>query len=144
LSVTAPVSGDVSLASVETKAINGQPALVSVNRVDGSDFAISVDYELGNGTARQGEHFIALEGTLTWEDGDTSAKTITINTVNTDINEDLGFSVVLTQTTGGAEIIRASTAVIILGDKKSDGGSLGFLLVALLTLGGLARRRYKF
>lgn len=144
LSVTAPVSGDVSLASVETKAINGQPALVSVNRVDGSDFAISVDYELGNGTARQGEHFIALEGTLTWEDGDTSAKTITINTVNTDLNEDLGFSVVLTQTTGGAEIIRASTAVIILGDKKSDGGSLGFLLVALLTLGGLARRRYKF
>jgi hypothetical protein len=144
LSVTAPVSGDVSLASVETKVINGQPALVSVNRVDGSDFAISVDYELGNGTARQGEHFIALEGTLTWEDGDTSAKTITINTVNTDLNEDLGFSVVLTQTTGGAEIIRASTAVIILGDKKSDGGSLGFLLVALLTLGGLARRRYKF
>lgn len=145
LSVSAPVSGDVSIASVETKVINGQPAIVSVNRVGGSDFAISVDFELGNGTAKQGTHFIANEGTLTWEDGDTSPKTITINTVNTELSEDLGFSVVLTQTTGGAEIIRASTAVVIEGDKKkSDGGSLGFLLVALLTLGGLARRRYKF
>ncbi|MFQ3250466.1 MAG: hypothetical protein ACI9O6_002304 [Glaciecola sp.] len=145
LGVFAPVPGDVSLANVETKVPNGQPAIVMVNRVGGSDFAVSVDFELGNGTAKQGTHFIAVEGTLTWEDGDTSPKAITINTVNTDLSEDLGFSVVLTQTTGGAEIIRASTAVVIEGDKKkSDGGSLGFLLVALLTLGGLARRRYKF
>jgi hypothetical protein len=145
LAVSEPVSGDVSLANVETKVMNGQPAIVMVNRVGGSDFAVSVDFELGNGTAKQGTHFIALEGTLTWEDGDTSPKAITINTVNTDLKEDLGFSVVLTQTTGGAEIIRASTAVVIEADKKkSDGGSLGFLLVALLALGGLTRRRYKF
>ena len=123
---------------------NGQPALITVDRIDGSDFEVTVDYEIGSGTAEQGVDFIGLAGTLTWADGDTDPKVISINTTNRDSSEDLGFSVVLTNTTGGAEIIRATTAVVIEGDEKKDSGSLGFLLVALLAAGGLARRRYKF
>ena len=144
LNVTAPVSGDVSLAKTVVRTQNGQPALITVDRIDGSDFEVTVDYEIGSGTAEQGVDFIGLAGTLTWADGDTDPKVISINTTNRDSSEDLGFSVVLTNTTGGAEIIRATTAVVIEGDEKKDSGSLGFLLVALLAAGGLARRRYKF
>jgi hypothetical protein len=144
LNVTAPVRGDVSLVSTTVRAQNGQPALISVERVGGSDFEVTVDYELGSGTAEQGIDFIGLAGTLTWADGDTSPKTISINTVNQDTTEDIGFSVVITNPSEGVDIIRSTTAVIIEGDEPKDSGSLGFLLVALLAAGGLARRRYKF
>src|SRR4051812_39634680 len=49
-------------------------ATITVQRIDGDDGAVSVDYVAGAGTATAGADFTAATGTLSWADNDDSSK----------------------------------------------------------------------
>jgi len=60
-------------------------ATITVNRVNGSDGRIAVDYDASNGTASNGSDYTATSGTLTFEDGETTKSfDISINNDSTD------------------------------------------------------------
>jgi uncharacterized delta-60 repeat protein len=52
---------------------------INVQRVGGSAGAVSVDYSAQDGTALVGVDYQVTRGTLTWADGDTTSKTISLS-----------------------------------------------------------------
>ncbi|MBI2382306.1 MAG: carboxypeptidase regulatory-like domain-containing protein [Gammaproteobacteria bacterium] len=103
---------------------------LSVTRTDGGDGEISVHYALANDTATAGDDFVAAEGTLTWADEDTAAKTITVQ-LNRDalLEGSESLLVRLSEATGGAQIDDELTIVKIAD--KTDGGALSLSVVRL-------------
>ena len=66
-------------ASVQKTAAT---ATFSVTRVGGSIGPVSVDFTTGNGSALAGTDYTTVSGTLSWADGDTAPKTITVPLLN--------------------------------------------------------------
>jgi len=112
-----PGSLQFTVAAVSVQENAGSITL-TVNRVNGSNSAVRVQFATANGTASSGSDFTAVSGALTWADGDTSAKTISIpilNDVAFENNET--FSVTLSNPTGGATLgSPVTTTVTILDD----------------------------
>ncbi len=103
------VLADLSPGSFEiSDAVANESAGVlqfSVSRVGGGDGAVSVGYQTSNGSAVSPDDFAFGVGTITFADGDTSPKTITIQLVDDQIVEGIeSFSVALSNPTGGATI----------------------------------------
>ncbi len=77
----------------------------SVRRTGGRSGVVSVDYATAAGTALPGSDFETVSGTLTWDDGETDQKTITINLVDDAEAESFeDFSLTLSEPTGGAQL----------------------------------------
>jgi hypothetical protein len=53
-------------------------ATIAVSRTGGSTGPVSVDFSTADGSALAGTDYTASYGTLTWADGDTSSKSITV------------------------------------------------------------------
>ncbi|AUD79202.1 PKD domain-containing protein [Kangiella profundi] len=142
LTVREPQYGQLGVSGNSGAIRNGGDIQVTVSRVDGSDYQVSVDYTTVNGTANSGTHYTAASGTLTWADGDTEDKVITISTIDTDQSSDLNFSVELSNPEK-AQLGTSQVNLTIQKDppKRGGGGSAGFAILALLALAGLARRR---
>ena len=78
-----PVPGTVRMVtSTVTVGEAAGPAVVSVERVTGSDGAVAIDYATTAGTAIAGSDYTSTSGTLNWADGDTANKTITVPVTN--------------------------------------------------------------
>nr|WP_256489804.1 carboxypeptidase regulatory-like domain-containing protein [Pleionea sp. CnH1-48] len=138
LDVTPPQYGSIQFGATEFSVNAGETARVAVNRVDGSDFAVSVDYVLVDGSATAGTHYTATNGTVSWADGDTSTKYIEFETNET---KEYGFKVlnVALVNAQGASIGQQSTKVTIR--RYGSSGSFGFGLIAMVGLLAFARRR---
>jgi len=95
LTVTAPNYGEIALTETSAEIKNGDSVELTVSRTNGDDFAVSIDYNLTNGTAIEGEHYTAKSGTLTWDDKDTSDKVIKVETIDADLDIAANFSLVL-------------------------------------------------
>ncbi|MDH3326371.1 MAG: PKD domain-containing protein, partial [Gammaproteobacteria bacterium] len=120
------VVGSLTLsASTYSVSENAGIKVITVNRVGGSDTAISVDYATSNGTALAGSDYTATSGTLSFAHGDTS-KTFSITILDNSVyegNEDL--NITLSNPTTGV-IINTSTAVLsIIENDAAIVGSLG-------------------
>ena len=131
LSVTALASNNTVLTLEEPAPVleSVGTATVSVTRV-GSSGAVSVDYATVDGTATAGEDYTATTGTLSWADGDTSSKTISIPILTDAVfepNETL--SVTLSNPGGGATLSTASVSLTILNDDAGP-GSFSFAAAA--------------
>jgi len=86
---------------------------VAVNRTGGSTGAVTVAYASANGTAVAGTDFTAADGTLSWADGDSAAKTIPVTVSNTTpFSGSKTFTVVLSGATGGASLGSPTTATV--------------------------------
>ena len=61
-----PVDGGVGCEGVEFLAVSGDPgtATITVNRVNGSEGAVAINYATSNGTATAGSDYTAASGTL--------------------------------------------------------------------------------
>jgi Leucine-rich repeat (LRR) protein len=106
---------------------NGASVKITVTRVDGSDGAVSVDYNSSDGTATAGEDYIAIFGTLNWKDGNSTDKVITVAIINDTIYEgNETFNLTLTNATGGADIGEPGTAVVTIVDNDKKAGTLQF------------------
>jgi hypothetical protein len=129
--------------------------VLEVSRSGAAGGAVSVDFATSSGSATAGSDFTSASGTLTWADGDTSVKTITVDTRNDSTDEsDETFTVTLSNPTGGAALGSSSQATVTIVDDdspaaqppptssggSSGGGSMGFLSLLLLGIARLARR----
>lgn len=82
---------------------NASSFTVTVTRLSGSFGAASVDYVTSNGTATAGSDYTAVSGTLSWTNGQTSAKTFVIPILDDFIYEgNETFTVALTNATGAS------------------------------------------
>ena len=104
----------------------------TVRRTGGSDGSVSVHYATAAGQALTGSDFQDASDTLSWDDGDTSDRFITINLIDdAEVEGDENFSLTLSEPTGGAALA-ASQAVtnianddLASGDGDGDGGGGG-------------------
>jgi subtilisin family serine protease len=76
---------------------------VAVSRVSGSQEAVSVDYQVINGSATQGSDYQLDKGTLDWSNGDETDKIITVEIMDDDLIEtEETFKIALSPPTNGA------------------------------------------
>ena len=114
-------SSNAFTANESTGTVN-----ITVSRIGGSGGSVSVAYATSDGTAKAGFDYTAASGTLTWADGDTANKTITIPLVNDGVPEggEL-FNMTLSNPSGATGVFLGfpTTAAVILADVWPPGGS---------------------
>jgi hypothetical protein len=111
-----PVPGVVQLAqgTYQVSEVDGA-LVVSVFRTGGANGAAGVAYSTANGTALAGQDYQATSGVLTWADGDSSPKTITIPLINDQLAEgNETFTLTLSNPTGGLTLGTPASATITL------------------------------
>jgi hypothetical protein len=64
LTIEQPNYGELGFATTSVSAKNGDAAELTVSRVNGDDFAVSIDYKIIGGTAEADVHYVVSEGTL--------------------------------------------------------------------------------
>ncbi|MDF1553162.1 MAG: S8 family serine peptidase, partial [Deferrisomatales bacterium] len=111
----------------------GGTAVLTVTRTGGGDGAVGVSYASGGGTASAGNDYVAVSGTLTWVDGETEPRTITVQLLDDGLVEgDETVTVTLTSPTGGATLGPVSAATLtIVDDDVPSPGTLRFTAAAL-------------
>lgn len=101
---------------------------VTRDPADGSEGAVSVQYNTVDGTAIAGTNYDSASGTLTWADGETGPKSITIkvldDSTDTYPRTNKTFSVTLTSPTGGVALATPSSVAITILDNKQPGVNL--------------------
>jgi plastocyanin len=103
------------------------PATVTVQRINGDDGAVSVQYSATAGTATAGQDFTAVAGTLSWANNDDAVKSFNVPIAN-DGTAETNETVLLTlaNPTGGAALdaSRKTATLTILDDDTAPGGPL--------------------
>ncbi len=85
--------------------------------------AASVDFMTFEGSATDPEDFTIINGTVSWADGETGEKSVSVPVVDDTVGEaDETVSVVLTNAVGGTLGCRDTASIVIVDD---DGGSEG-------------------
>lgn len=113
-------AGTLQVSDVEYRVLeNAGSVTVGVRRLDGGIGAVSVDYTTGTGStvgsAEVVTDFIATSGTLSWANGDTAEKFVTIPIVNDNLTEiEERFTLILSAPTGGANIGPANVATVVI------------------------------
>jgi hypothetical protein len=128
------VSDDVpppgTLAITPTALSVNEPAgtaTLSVARTGGSAGEVSVTYTTTAGSAAAGSDFTAANGSLTWADGDTAAKSIVVPILDdTEVEADEQFSVTIAQPTGGASLGASAATVTIVSEDVAPVGTMQF------------------
>ena len=88
---------------------------VLVFRNNGSDGAVSVDYQTNFGTTNAGDHQ-QISGTINFADGETNRNLTLSITDDTLVESDETFSLVLSNVTGGATLSDIDTQTVIIRD----------------------------
>jgi subtilisin family serine protease len=95
-------------------------ATITVSRTGGSDGSVSVNYTINDGTATSGNDYSGTPGTLTWNDGNSTSKLITVNIIDDNNQESSeNFSLVLSNATGDATIGSPNNTVVTITDNDS-------------------------
>lgn len=105
-------------------------AVISIERFKGSAGEVSVSYAVAGGTATPGEDYDVVSGTVTWADGDTSRKALSIVVHDDDLFEVFEtIELALTDPTGGATLHPGhERAVVMIRDaREDDPGQVGDL-----------------
>ncbi|MEP6849461.1 MAG: Calx-beta domain-containing protein [Acidobacteriota bacterium] len=105
--------------SASTYSVNeaAGTATISVTRTFGSFGPVSVNYATSNGTATAGQDYTTASGTLSWANGDTTAKTFTIPITSDAIDEpNETVNLTLTSPTNGAGLLTPTSVVTIVDD----------------------------
>ena len=107
-------------------AENGGAILITVTRTGGSSGAVTVNFATAGGSASPGADFQAASGTLTWANGDTAGKTISIPIVDDNVVENTEtFQVILSNPSGGATLGAPATATVSIADNDVATGPCG-------------------
>lgn len=103
-----------------SQAESGPSATISVQRVDGSRGAASVQYAAVAGTA-SAQDFTAVSGSLNWQDGDDAAKTFQVPLVDDSLDEpDETVQLSLSQASG-ASLGQPASATLTIVDNDNSG-----------------------
>lgn len=155
---TAPSAGSIQLSAASYTVEEGAGSVsITLSRTSGSAGQVGVTVATTAGSAAEGSDFTGITQSVTWQDGDSADRTISIGIVGDSIDEqNETFTVALRNPTGGAMFgTPASASVTIVDDDtageppRSDGGDGGgggalgalSLLVLLQCARDTARRR---
>jgi len=72
-------AGNFGFQVEEIQTTDGATLAITVQRLGGSAGAVSVDFELYNGTALAGTHYTDVSQTLNWADGDDDPQTVNVS-----------------------------------------------------------------
>jgi hypothetical protein len=107
-----------------TVAEYGGSAPITVTRSGGSKGKVTVNYATSNGTATAGADYSATSGILTFEDGDTTTKTVSIPLIDdTAVEGDETVLLTLSSPTGGAALGAQSSATLTITDNDTNSGT---------------------
>ena len=114
----APTPGGLRFSSATYAVGEGAGSVVlTVERVLGSDGAIAVNYASNNGSATSAGDYTPQIGSLSWNAGDATARTITVPILDDMLIEGTeSFGVTLTAPTGGAALVAPSSATVSIAD----------------------------
>ena len=95
---------------------NGGTATITVNRMDGTNGAISVAYAtVAGGTAASGTNYLDASGTLNWTNGESASKSFTVSILdNNQPSTNLTVNLALSAPAGGAGLGGQSTATLTI------------------------------
>ena len=115
--------GSLSFAQTTVSASESAGSVtVEVERVGGSDGAVSVDYSSAAGSASAGIDYTEVSGTLDWADGDSVSKSFSIDIVDDSEEEsDETVNLALSDASGGAGIGPNSAATLTITDNDLSG-----------------------
>jgi hypothetical protein len=107
-------------APTYTVTENGLQATLTVVRTGGSDGAVSVRLTTANGTATAGNDYTSVNTTISFADGDTTAKTITVPILDDPLVEgNETVKLTLSNITGGATLGTQRTATLTIIDNDT-------------------------
>jgi uncharacterized protein with beta-barrel porin domain/ribosomal protein L35AE/L33A len=117
--------GVIQLSSATySVAETGPVAVLSLERSNGGNGIVAVDWGTSDASAVAGSDYTASNGTVTWQDNEIGVKTIEIPIIDDNVSEgDETFNVTLDNATGGAVLGSINSAVITI----IDGGIPGTL-----------------
>jgi hypothetical protein len=123
--VTVPQPGELRFTAATaafSAAENAGTVMFMVERVNGADGTVSVDFQVSDGTAGAPDDYTAtMMGTLTWMDGETAAQGISVNIVPDDLDEaDETVLSMLSNAQGGAAIVSPSMATLTILDDDAE------------------------
>jgi hypothetical protein len=116
--------GTLQFSAASYPASEGTPTrTITVTRTNGSMGAVGVNYASADGTAIAPGDYATATGTLSWNAGETTAKTFDI-TIADDQVVDAGesFAVAISGPSGGATLGAPATASVSIADNDSSGG----------------------
>jgi hypothetical protein len=119
--------GNVKLSAAGYTVAQGAGTVtMAVDRAGGSAGPLTVAYRTASGTAVAGTDYTGANGTLTWADGDASAKTFAISVSGAKpFSGSKSFNVALSGPSGGATLGSPDSAgVVITGDAAAAAGSI--------------------
>jgi hypothetical protein len=101
---------------------NGGTASITLNRSGSSSGVVSVTVAITNGTATEADYTAPLTVTVSWANGDTSSKTVTIPIVDDSLDEDNETVLLsLLSTQGGALLGTPNQATLTIVDNDKAG-----------------------
>ena len=115
-STPAPAAGNVAFVA-PTYAVpqSKGAAVISVARSGGTSGAAAVSYATSNGTAAAGQNFTAQSGTLSWADGDGTARNIVVPVATAaPISSAVNFKVALAKVSGAAAVGAPSATTVTI------------------------------
>ncbi len=112
--------GSVAFTAAAARVTEGTPNVaITVSRTGGNDGAVSVAYASTDATATSATDYAASTGTLTWADGDSADKTITIAiTDDSAAEDDETFALTLSAPTGGVTLGAVNATTVTIGDNE--------------------------
>ncbi|HVS64463.1 MAG TPA: Calx-beta domain-containing protein [Thermoanaerobaculia bacterium] len=131
-------AGVIRLTAISFPAFESSMlAQVSVERVEGTDGEVGVDFTTMAGSATEGDDYTPAAGMLSWGDGEGGVKTFEVTLVDDDEEEGLEtISVILSNPTGGAAIGDRDVGSIWVIDDDGGEGSCIPDATTLCLLGG--------
>jgi autotransporter-associated beta strand protein len=130
-SVTTPIEppGSIRLTSASHVVGDvGGTLTITAERIINSGGIVSVDFNTADGSASAGADYVAANGTLTWADHESGAKTFEITILDDNTPEpDETFEIQLGNPTGGAALATPANATVTITERP---GFLGFSTAA--------------
>ena len=120
--VLEPVHPILALTSHQVTTTESEiQVFLDVSRSASSSGEVTVDYQTSDGTATGGNDYTAVSDTLTWPDGDSDPKTITVPILQDALPEGPEtFTVELLNPTGGAVLGAIDTTEVTIEDDDSS------------------------
>ncbi len=120
-------AGFIRFVNATASLSEGGGTNLVVERVGGSNGAISVNFHSNSGSAASGTDFPLTTGTLSWANGDSATKSIPVSTVlDADVETTESYTVSLSNVLGGAILDTAAVGTVSITDAPANQPLIGF------------------
>lgn len=116
LNTLAVNAGTLQLSSAAASVAEGAAATITVTRSGGSEGPVSVSYSTSSGTATSGSDYVPTSGTLSWADGDATAKTFLVYALTDSATENEESLTVALSNPNGTTLGTPATATLTITD----------------------------